>query len=84
MQVNGSIAYVSQAPWIQSGTIQDNIMYGKPMEQSRYNEAIKACALGKDLDSFDHGDLTEVGQRGLNLLKWRTETKNSTRKNSLQ
>lgn len=37
------------------------------MEQSRYNEAIKACALGKDLDSFDHGDLTEVGQRGLNL-----------------
>lgn len=28
---------------------------------------IKACVLHKDIDSFNHGDLTEIGQRGLNL-----------------
>lgn len=37
------------------------------MNKGRYNKAIKVCALDKDIDSFDHGDLTEIGQRGLNL-----------------
>ncbi|KAI8014915.1 ABC transporter C family member 8 [Camellia lanceoleosa] len=67
VNVIGSIAYVSQAPWIQSGTIRDNVLFGKPMNRIKYLEAIKACALDKDLKSFNHGDLTEIGQRGLNL-----------------
>ncbi|XP_010262193.1 PREDICTED: ABC transporter C family member 8-like [Nelumbo nucifera] len=67
VDVCGSIAYVSQTSWIQSGTIRDNILYGKQMDKTRYEKAIKACALDKDIDSFDHGDLTEIGQRGLNL-----------------
>ncbi|PON96125.1 ATP-binding cassette containing protein [Trema orientale] len=67
VKVFGSIAYVSQTSWIQSGTIRDNILYGKPMEKDQYQKAIEACALDKDLNSFDHGDLTEIGQRGINL-----------------
>ncbi|CAA7030052.1 unnamed protein product [Microthlaspi erraticum] len=67
VKISGSIAYVSQSSWIQSGTIRDNILYGKPMDTRRYNAAIKACALDKDIDGFGHGDLTEIGQRGLNL-----------------
>ncbi|XWS18872.1 hypothetical protein CRYUN_Cryun32bG0082200 [Craigia yunnanensis] len=67
VHVFGSIAYVSQTSWIQSGTIRDNILYGKPMDADKYEKAIKACALDKDINSFDHGDLTEIGQRGLNM-----------------
>lgn len=67
VNVFGSIAYVSQTSWIQSGTVRDNILYGKSMDGEKYERAIKACALEKDIDSFDHGDLTEIGQRGLNL-----------------
>ncbi|XP_019057111.1 PREDICTED: ABC transporter C family member 8-like isoform X2 [Tarenaya hassleriana] len=67
VKVYGSIAYVSQTSWIQSGNIRDNILYGKPMETERYNAAIRACALNKDVESFPNGDLTEIGQRGLNL-----------------
>lgn len=67
VEVFGSIAYVSQTSWIQSGTIRDNILYGKPMEKDQYQKAIEACALDKDINSFDHGDLTEIGQRGINL-----------------
>ncbi|KAK6911944.1 ABC transporter type 1, transmembrane domain, partial [Dillenia turbinata] len=67
VDVYGSIAYVSQTSWIQSGTIRDNILYGKPMNQTKYEMVIKACALDKDINSFDHGDLTEIGQRGLNM-----------------
>ncbi|OMO66767.1 ABC transporter-like protein [Corchorus olitorius] len=65
--LESSLAYVSQTSWIQSGTIRDNILYGKPMEEERYRRAIKSCALDKDIDNFDHGDLTEIGQRGINM-----------------
>lgn len=37
------------------------------MEARRYNAAINACALDKDINGFGHGDLTEIGQRGINL-----------------
>ena len=37
------------------------------MDKTKYEGAIKECALDKDVSSFDHGDLTEIGQRGLNM-----------------
>jgi ATP-binding cassette, subfamily C (CFTR/MRP), member 1 len=30
-------------------------------------ETIEACALGPDLDVFPAGDMTEIGERGINL-----------------
>ncbi|XP_020574939.1 ABC transporter C family member 8-like [Phalaenopsis equestris] len=65
--LNGTTAYVSQTSWIQSGTLRDNILYGKPMNKKAYQNAIRCCALDKDIENFDHGDLAEIGQRGLNL-----------------
>ncbi|XP_020088705.1 ABC transporter C family member 8-like isoform X3 [Ananas comosus] len=67
VEVFGSIAYVSQTSWIQSGTVRDNILFGKPFNKALYERAIKSCALDKDIGNFDHGDLTEIGQRGLNM-----------------
>ncbi|KAK2406346.1 ABC transporter C family member [Trifolium repens] len=67
VNVGGTLAYVSQSSWIQSGTVQDNILFGKPMDKTRYEKAIKACALDKDINDFSHGDLTEIGQRGINM-----------------
>ncbi|TXG68642.1 hypothetical protein EZV62_003577 [Acer yangbiense] len=67
VSVNGTIAYVSQAPWIRSGTIRDNILFGKPMEKTNYEMVTKASALDTDINIFSHGDLTEIGERGLNL-----------------
>ncbi|GAB2293396.1 ATP-binding cassette sub- C member 8 [Dionaea muscipula] len=37
------------------------------MDQDRYAKAIKASALDKDINNFPHGDLTEIGQRGINM-----------------
>ncbi|WJX92060.1 ATP-binding cassette sub- C member 8 [Trifolium repens] len=67
VNVGGTLAYVSQSSWIQSGTVQDNILFGKPMDKTRYEKAIKACALDMDINDFSHGDLTEIGQRGINM-----------------
>jgi len=65
--VSGSVAYVSQTSWIQSGTVRDNVLFGKPMNTEDYEKAIRCCALDKDIENFPHGDLTEIGQRGLNM-----------------
>ncbi|WVZ79774.1 hypothetical protein U9M48_027314 [Paspalum notatum var. saurae] len=67
VEVFGSVAYVSQNSWIQSGTVRENILFGKPFDKELYDKAIKSCALDKDIENFDHGDLTEIGQRGLNM-----------------
>lgn len=37
------------------------------MDENKYHEAVKVSALDKDIDNFDYGDLTEIGQRGLNM-----------------
>ncbi|KAL2900312.1 ABC transporter C family member 5 [Bienertia sinuspersici] len=63
----GSAAYVSQSAWIQSGTIEDNILFGSPMDKPKYKSVINSCALKKDLELLSHGDQTIIGDRGINL-----------------
>lgn len=46
----GTIAYVSQQAWIQNASLQDNILFGKPMDRKRYNAVIAACALKPDIE----------------------------------
>lgn len=65
--VNGTVAYVAQSAWIRSGTFRDNILFGKPMDKKLYWRTLRACALDKDIESFPHGDLTEIGERGMNM-----------------
>ncbi|KAK1281532.1 ABC transporter C family member 10 [Acorus calamus] len=67
IQVHGEIAYVSQTAWIQTGTVQENILFGSPMEKERYRETIEKCSLVKDLEMLPFGDQTEIGERGVNL-----------------
>ncbi|KAG0571068.1 hypothetical protein KC19_6G208800 [Ceratodon purpureus] len=65
--VNGTVAYVAQSAWIRSGTFRDNILFGKPMDKELYSKTLRACALDKDIESFPYGDLTEIGERGMNM-----------------
>nr|XP_040235081.1 multidrug resistance-associated protein 1 isoform X3 [Anopheles coluzzii] len=63
----GRIAYVSQQAWIQNATLKDNILFGKPMDQRRYARVIEACALKPDIEMLPGGDMTEIGEKGINL-----------------
>ncbi|CAM6129988.1 unnamed protein product [Calypogeia fissa] len=65
--ISGSTAYVAQTAWIQSGTIEENIMFGLPMDQKKYLETIRVCSLERDFEIMEHGDQTEIGERGINL-----------------
>ncbi|VAH51711.1 unnamed protein product [Triticum turgidum subsp. durum] len=67
VRVSGSRAYVPQTAWILSGNIRDNILFGNPYDREKYQKVIQACALTKDLELFANGDLTEIGERGINM-----------------
>ncbi|XP_049848169.1 ABC transporter C family member 3-like [Schistocerca gregaria] len=65
--VNGSIAYAAQDSWIFNGTIRENVLFGKPFDQTWYEEVINASTLSVDLKLFPTSDMTEIGERGTNL-----------------
>ncbi|KAL6999151.1 Canalicular multispecific organic anion transporter 2 [Sarracenia purpurea var. burkii] len=63
----GTKAYVAQSPWIQSGKIEENILFGREMNRERYEKVLEACSLKKDLEILSFGDQTVIGERGINL-----------------
>ncbi|KAK7394457.1 hypothetical protein VNO78_14985 [Psophocarpus tetragonolobus] len=67
LKVCGSKAYVSQSPWIQSGKIEENILFGKEMDREKYEKVLEACSLAKDLEVLPFGDQTIIGEKGINL-----------------
>ncbi|GAA6213804.1 canalicular multispecific organic anion transporter 1 [Lates japonicus] len=67
INIQGSLAFVPQQAWIQNATLRDNILFGSPHEERRFQEVIQACALGPDLELLAGGDLTEIGEKGINL-----------------
>ncbi|XP_039259170.2 ATP-binding cassette sub-family C member 4-like isoform X4 [Styela clava] len=66
-KIKGKISYVDQLPWIFSGTIRENILFGSEYDSKWYTQVITACSLSQDLNVLKDGDLTPVGERGLTL-----------------
>ncbi|KAJ3017837.1 UNVERIFIED_CONTAM: Canalicular multispecific organic anion transporter 2, partial [Siphonaria sp. JEL0065] len=67
VRVSGSVAYVSQQAWIENATVRDNILFGSEYDEVRYEAIIDACALRNDLKLLSAGDMTEIGEKGVNL-----------------
>lgn len=54
----GSIAIVSQSPFLINSTIRDNIIFGRAFIAPQYSLVVKACCLDKDFLSLKSGDQT--------------------------
>uniref|UniRef100_A0A8C4VK38 Uncharacterized protein n=1 Tax=Gopherus evgoodei TaxID=1825980 RepID=A0A8C4VK38_9SAUR len=67
INIQGSVAYVPQQAWIQNATLKDNILFGSDLDEARYQQVVEACALLPDLKLLPGGDLTEIGEKGINL-----------------
>ena len=65
--VNGKISYVGQEAWIQNNTVQNNILFYQPYNAEKYQKILNLCELNQDLNSLTGGDLTEIGEKGVNL-----------------
>ena len=59
----GGIAYVPQEAWIQNASLRDNILFGKTLNNRKYENVLQACALEPDLKILSAGDQTEIGEK---------------------
>jgi hypothetical protein len=73
------MSYSAQTPWLQYASIKgqtvqgrtltssysvaDNITFGFPFDEDRYQNVLDACALLPDLAILPDGDRTEIGVR---------------------
>ncbi|KAG5645383.1 hypothetical protein DXG03_006336 [Asterophora parasitica] len=64
---SGSVAYVPQTPWIRNTTLRENVVFGQDDEEHRFWDIIRACNLERDLEMLPNGELTEIGEKGINL-----------------
>ena len=64
---NSNVAYCAQNPWLEHATIRDNILFRTPFDPVRYDAVLVACGLKRDLEIFDAGDMTEIGEKVRNF-----------------
>ena len=64
---NGTVAFVPQESWMMNATVRDNILMGKPFDEQLYIKTVKACQLMADLKQLKASDMTEIGERGINV-----------------
>ncbi|KAH8359400.1 hypothetical protein KR093_006524 [Drosophila rubida] len=67
LKVNGRFSYASQEPWLFTGTVRENILFGLTLDKHRYRTVVKKCALERDFELLPQGDKTIVGERGASL-----------------
>ena len=69
--VNGKTSYVSQIPFVYNSTVRQNIAFDLSQEvklsHTRYFDVIDICSLRQDISELKGGDLTEIGENGINL-----------------
>lgn len=64
MELKGRISLATQEPWLFSGSVKQNILFGEEYNEERYEKVVQSCALKSDFALLPHGDKTLVGERG--------------------
>ncbi|XP_036327746.1 multidrug resistance-associated protein 4-like isoform X1 [Rhagoletis pomonella] len=65
--IQGELSYAAQEPWLFTGTVRNNILFGETYDRKRYQEVTRCCALTTDFQQLANGDKTIVGERGASL-----------------
>ncbi|KAJ2536595.1 Multidrug resistance-associated protein 1 [Coemansia sp. RSA 1935] len=65
--VCGRVGYLEQTPWIMNDTMRANILFGRDYDSAYMTKVLHACALDDDLAAWPNGDLTVIGDRGINI-----------------
>jgi ABC-type multidrug transport system fused ATPase/permease subunit len=67
VRLDGRAGYFAQSPFILNDTLRGNILLGAPYDEARYQRTLHACALLPDLKILPGGDMTQIGEKGINL-----------------
>ncbi|GLE10956.1 hypothetical protein PINS_up023229 [Pythium insidiosum] len=50
VQTTGAIAFASQQPWLQHGSVRENVLFGAAFDAAFYSAVLSACQLPRDLE----------------------------------
>eukprot|EP00123_Amoebidium_parasiticum_P018050 comp24080_c0_seq1/m.43365 comp24080_c0_seq1/g.43365 ORF comp24080_c0_seq1/g.43365 comp24080_c0_seq1/m.43365 type:complete len:1444 (-) comp24080_c0_seq1:309-4640(-) len=67
VDVRGTVAYTAQEPFVINASVRENILFGKPFDETLYRKVLDSCCLWSDLDMWEDGDRTMIGERGVTL-----------------
>uniref|UniRef100_A0A6B2KWS5 ABC transmembrane type-1 domain-containing protein n=1 Tax=Arcella intermedia TaxID=1963864 RepID=A0A6B2KWS5_9EUKA len=67
IEIEGTLALASQEPWLINASLKENILFGESFHHKKYNLVLSNCELLEDLKQLPAGDMTEIGERGINL-----------------
>ena len=65
--LHAQMALVPQEPYLFSGTIRDNILFGETVADERLDAAVQKAALDETIRTLPRGIDTQVGERGVVL-----------------
>lgn len=75
MRVTGKLTYASQQPWVFSGTIRSNILFGRELDPEKYERVLKACALKRVRDCCSQKKVPKKGKVKFGQTKTKSEEK---------
>ncbi|ETI44573.1 hypothetical protein F443_10730 [Phytophthora nicotianae P1569] len=61
------VSYAAQTPYLINASVQDNILFGAPLDTARLHRVIKSCELEKELVGLPNGFQSEIGENGVTL-----------------
>lgn len=62
VELNGSVAFCDQRPWILNDTVQSNVTFGLPYDESRFDSALHYSSLEDDIIVLPGGINTQIGR----------------------
>ncbi len=64
VDINGTMSFSMQDPWIIQGSVRENIIIGKEFDRNRFREVIQSLNLAMDITNFPDKDATQIGEKG--------------------
>lgn len=62
-----TLSFCNQIPFIINASVRENILFGMDYEKNKFSHVVQICALEPDLAMLQSGDMTEIGENGINL-----------------
>ena len=67
IKTQGTKAYVEQEPFIISGTVKENIIFGSEYDDELFKKTVEVWWLAEDFQQMQYGAETIIGERGINI-----------------
>ncbi|KAJ3095886.1 hypothetical protein HDU97_006434, partial [Phlyctochytrium planicorne] len=67
VKARGNMALCEQQPWLQSRSVEENILFGNAKDEPRLKKVVQCCGLDRDVEQMAYGLQTQIGEKGVTL-----------------